>query len=302
MKSKKILSIIIVLTIFLLVGLMYFLKRQQLTNKKTETVSEESSKFEDVKADLNGDGKQETLRLTYTDTLGKVVSLATLDQGGKEIGRLPDSMPISVPFSESGKVYNPIADEKRQFISFDFPVGPHSSETMFFGLKEKTKKVLPVCLTKAEDFKGEESCLFWSGEVDELLVRDIDNDGYLEVVEIVDEYPRYGPITTDTEKTVEETFKDSGEKAVGQAKEIIEREQGGRGRKCIWAIYRFNNNEAYFEEQTGSNYERYFGFAKQYLQKNPNYPSLVKKGEMSKESVDYNEMVRKFWTHRDERV
>lgn len=288
---KKNIFRIIVLGLLILIG--YFLVVKNKPSQKIENIlSKTDSKFEDVKVDLNGDGKQGTLRLTLSSTDEKspsVVSLVAYDENGKEIGRLSDSMPIKTPMSESGKVYTPIKKDKNQFVSFDFSVGPHSSETMFFGLfKLKTDGmgVLPVCLT--DNVYGPSDCLFLSGEVGELIVKDLDNDGTLEVAETVDEYPKDGPITADTEKMINEQFKNMSQDVANGMIRIAKREQGGRGSKVIWGIYRYNGE--YFEEQLAQNYDKYFSLLIKIQQ------DLIRKSDLSKDSLEYNEFVRKFWT------
>lgn len=295
---KKPILITILIGLLVVVGYIVVTKNKPL--QKTENVIPITDSIsEEVKADLNGDGNQETLRLSYTNSEKEpVVSLIALDKNGKEIGKLPTSMPIQIPMLKSGKVHTPVKKDKNQFVSFDFSVGPHSSETMFFGLFElKTggMGVLPICLT--DNVNGASDCLFWSGEVGELAAKDLDNDGNLEVVETVDEYPKDGQITTATEKIINDEFKDMGQDAVSGMTRIAKREQGGRGNKVVWEVYRFNGN--FFEEQTGTNYNKYYTLASQYLKTTyPTYPSIMKRTTMSKESLDYNLFMRKFWTKR----
>ncbi len=297
MRSKKHILIIVLLGLLVVAGYLIISRNKPSKIVKTTPPITES-KFEDVKADLNGDGNQETLRLSYTNSEREpVVSLIALDKNGKEIGKLPTSMPIKVPMPKSGKVHTPVKKDKNQFVSFDFSVGPHSSETMFFGLfqlKTGGMGVLPICLT--DNVNGASDCLFWSGEVGELAAKDLDNDGNLEVIEIVDEYPKDGQITTDTEKIINDEFKDMGQDAVSGMTRIAKREQGDRGNKVVWGIYKFNGE--YFKEQTGKNYDRYYDLVSKHLKATyPNYPTIMKRNSMSKDSLDYNLSMRQFWTH-----
>lgn len=297
-KMKKPALVVIIIGILIVVG-YFIISRNKLTQKTDNIPSPTNSKFEDIKADLDGDGNQETLRLSYTDSEKEpVVSLIALDKNGKEIGKLPTSMPIQVPMPKSGKVYTPVKKDKNQFVSFDFSVGPHSSETMFFGLFElKTggMGVLPVCLT--DNVNGASDCLFWSGEVAELAVKDLDNDGNLEVVETVDEYPKSSTITQEEEKAINDTWGDLKKENIDEAKRVAMREKGGRGNKVVWGVYRYNGN--FFEEQTGTNYDRYYTLASQYLKtKYPTYPTIMKKSAMSKDSLEYNLFIRQFWTKK----
>jgi hypothetical protein len=254
---------------------------------------------EDKKVDLNGDGKEETLRLSYAQSETSQfpdVSLVAYDEKGNEIGRLPDSMPIEQPLSGSAKAYVGMKKDGKQLISYEFIAGPHSSHTMFFGLfglKTGGEGILPVCPTL--DVKSAYDCLFWSGEVGSLVVADFDNDGYLEVAEMVDEYPKDGSINTDVEKAIDETFKDSGQNAINEMTRIAKREQGGRGNRVVWGIYRYDGK--YFAPQLGVNYEKYYPLVTAYLKRfYKDYPTIMKKGDMSKDSLDYNEFMRSFWT------
>jgi len=255
-------------------------------------------KVEEKYIDLDGDGQQDVLRLStgYSETDNPIVTLVAYDKNNKEIGRLPDDFPIMEPMSETARVYTPIKKDKKQFVSFEFMAGPHSSETMFFGLfklKDGSIGILPVCLT--EDVEGATDCLFWSGEVGELVVDDFDKDGILEVVEMVDEYPKDGPITEEIKNAVDKTFDDLGQKASDGALRVLKREQGGRGNRVIWGIYSYN--DSYFEKQSGADYDKYYAFVKDYI-KNlyPKYPTLMKVTDMSKESLDYNNFMRNYWT------
>lgn len=257
---------------------------------------------EDKKVDLSGDGKEETLRLSYSLSETSEfpdVSLIAYDEKGNEIGRLPDGMPIEKPLSNSAKAFVGMKKDGKQLVSYEFIAGSHSSHTMFFGLFElKTGGygILPVCPTL--DVESAYDCLFWSGEVGSLVVADFDNDGYLEVAEMVDEYPKDGSINTDVEKAINETFKDSGQDAINEMTRIAKREQGGRGNRVVWGIYRYDGD--YFEPQLGANYEKYYELVSTYLTRfYQDYPTIMRKSEMSKDSLDYNEFMRSFWTNRN---
>ncbi len=301
MKNKR--NLIIVL---LIVGIVmaYLILQNNISSNRNSAVkelpktSENTSDNIKIYADLNGNGQKDYLVLNISSDRVRVDSIIAYDPVGKVIGKLPDGMPILAPMTNSGKVYTPNTKEKNQFVSFDFSIGPHSSETMFFGLfklKDNSMGVLPICLS--ENANEPSACLFWSGEIGELLVRDLDNDGVIEVVETVDEYPKDGPITTDIEKIINEEFKDLGQDVADGMTRIAKREQGGRGNKVIWGLYRYNGS--WFENQLGKKYDKYYTLAKEYLESsNPNYPEVMRKSEMSTSSLDYNEFMRKFWTHR----
>ncbi len=262
-------------------------------NKEVKSNAEVEEKY----IDLNGDGQQEVIRLTskYIDEENSEVSLIAYDKNNKEIGRLPDAFPINIPLSDSARVYTPIKKDKKQFVSFEFVVGPHSSDTMFFGLfnfKDGNMGILPVCLTK--DVESASDCLFWSGEVGDLWADDYDKDGILEIVEMVDEYPKDGQLTEEVKNSTTKIFNELGTKAGDGALRILRREQGGRGNKVIWAIYKYGDK--YFEEQLGKDYDKYYVLAKDQINNLlPKYPTIMKKSEMSKDSLEYNEFFRNYW-------
>ena len=253
----------------------------------------------DVQADLNGDGELDTLRLSYAggDTEPAIVeAMIAYDKKGNEIGRLPEDLPIKAPSSNTGKVYTPIQEEVKQFVSYDFYTGAHSSQTMFFGLFELTTGgmgILPVCPTK--DVRNAFDCLFWSGQAETLIVEDLDKDGVLEVVEIVDEYPKDGPIDNDIQEAVNKEFADLGQDMADGMIRIAKREQGGRGNRVIWGVYSYNGD--IFEKQLGEEYEKYYQLVDKYLQRsNTDYPTIMRKNDMSKGSLEYNEFMKDFWT------
>lgn len=296
MIMSKLLKPIIITAIVVVIGYLYISNIKPTQKIKSVPVAS-WEEYEDVLADLNGDGEQETLRLSNINTKDdlSVTSLVALDKNGTEIGRLPETMPIPVPFSNSGTVWSPFVNNTRQFVSFNFIVGPHSSETMFFALQDEAKAILPVCLT--DQVKDEQDCYFWSGQSDELLVKDLDNDGNLEVVETVDEYPKNGPVAKDALDATNEAFKDLGQDSLDGAIRVLKRESGGRGKKVIWEIYQFNGN--YFEKQMGDKYNKYYVLAKEYIESTYlTHPKVMQKSEMSQDSLDYNLFLRKYWTRR----
>ncbi len=268
------------------------------SSKQSDNSPEQVNKIEDFRLDLNGDGKNETLRLFNTDPNDdslKSLSLIALDKDGKEMGRLPESMLINSPHSGSSKTFVPFPDQKMQIMSFDFTVGPHSSETIFFVYVDEGKVVLPICLK--EGAQEREDCSFWSGELGELIVTDLDKDGLLEVVETVDEYPKDGKISEEASTAIDDAFKDLGPSLAAAAKRVAIREAGGRGNKVAWSIYKLKNN--YFEQQMGTNYDKYFSLVGSYLKNRySDSPTLIKRSDMSKESEDYNIFMRNFWTRR----
>jgi len=270
--------------------------------KNTSLNNNNSKNYEEKKIDLDGDGKEETLRLTYSadgEQSQIPESLIAYNSEGAEVARFPDDLPMAMPFTDSAKVYTLNKANKKQFVSYDFIAGPHSADTMFLGLRESNDDkgiILPVCFVEVP--QSALDCLFWSGEVGSLVVDDFDNDGFMEVIEMVDEYPKDGSITSDIEDMINEESKDLGQKVTDGMIRITKREQGGRGNRVVWGIYRYNGE--YFEKQQGTDYEKYYKLVTEYLRRfYPDYPTIMNKSEMSKDSLDYNEFMRGFWTNRN---
>jgi hypothetical protein len=112
---------------------------------------------------------------------------------------------------------------------------------------------------------------------------------------MVDEYPKDGPLTEEIINSTKETFNNLGEKASDGALRVLKREQGGRGNKVIWGIYKYN--DTYFEKQLGKDYDKYYVLAKDSISNlYTKYPTIMKKSEMSKDSVEYNEFMKNYWT------
>ena len=270
---------------------------------KNITLGNNSENTEELRLDLDGDGKEEMLRLTLLndeEQYPETKSLIAFDFEGNEIARYPEDLPMAAPMSGSAKVYSLDKNSKKQFISYDFIAGPHSADTMFLGLRESndgTKTILPICFVEVP--QSALDCLFWSGEIGSLVVDDLDGDGFVEVVEMVDEYPSTSKLSSEEEKAIVEVF---NEQEIGDftnmAKTIAEREKGGRGNRVVWGIYRYNGE--YFVPQLGVNYEKYYPLVTTYLKRfYKDYPIIMKKSEMSKDSLDYNEFMRDFWTNRN---
>jgi hypothetical protein len=275
--------------------LSVFLSKLNKNYERSTNLEKDGSSYEEKRADLDGDGKEEILRLSYgksENSLSDEVSLAAFDQKGEEIARLPKNMPIPKPIENSANVFV-LDKEGRQIVSYDFVVGPHSSYTMFFGLQDlKTggKGILPICFVL--DPKSALDCMFWSGEAGSLLFSDFDGDGYLDVSEMVDEYPRDGVLAKEEEDAIKEVFGEGSKGA--SALRIAKREKGGRGKRVVWGIYSYNGS--YFEPKI-KDYEKYYPLVRAYIKNNyKDYPPIIKKSEISKDSLEYNEFMRNFWT------
>lgn len=276
-----------------LIGYLGFLAiNSNVEKKKPETtvVKQDSSPIfseNKIYADLNGDGEKEyiVIEMPKDNSIAYLKSIKAYDKSNNVIASLPSEITIKVPMSDSAKIYRLNKNEPREYFSFDFIAGPHQSQTMFFGLTKDL--LLPVCFIAQPE--GPYDCLFYSGNVGYLPVIDLDNDGFLELIESTDEYPGDGQLSSEEEDAIGKAFNEQGvtESAEG-AERIAIREKGGRGRKVIWAIYSYNGK--YFAPQIGKDYEKYYNLIGDSIK------NKMRKSELSKESLDYLELVRKFWT------
>ena len=238
-----------------------------------------------VYADLFGNGvKDKMVAIESSQSAIKEMAAATPD--GKLIGVLPSDITIPFPDKDSVKVIKLNSDNKNEFVSMEAAVGPHQGLVFVFGLMDDGR-ILPVC--KTQDPKGLLDCTFWSGEVGLIQFADLDGDKNLEVVEYTDEYPADGVLNTEELNAINNAAYDKTYQA--SLLRIAKREKGGRGRKVVWAIYKYNNG--IFNEMTSTNYDKFYklAVASNYIQSPP-----IKKSQLSKDSLSYNEFVYKAWT------
>jgi hypothetical protein len=141
-----------------------------------------------------------------------------------------------------------------------------------------------------DEITGPYDCLFYSGNTGYLPLLDLDNDGYLELIETVDEYPSSGEISTEEENAINQAFDEQGVDDVAEDAEIIaKREKGEQDRTVVWAIYSFNGEK--FVEQTGDNYEKYYDLVGNQIK------NKMKKSELSNDSLEYIQLIKNFWGH-----
>lgn len=283
---KKVIKILVVSILVLIVLLIFFKDR---FSNKIAPVAVETNKG-NIQLDLNGDGNKDYVVVKNPeDVKTRVIEKMTAyDSSNKEIGKLPADMPINIPMDKSLKTYKAKSDDKKEIFSMDFTVGPHQMETMFFGLTKDL--LLPVCFVGQPT--GPYDCLFYSGNIGGLIVEDVDNNGSLDIIETVDEYPTDGKLSNIEEEAIDKEFKEQGVGEAAQgAKRIAMRERGGRGRSVAWAIYSYNGT--FFEPQVNNSYETIF------VSLNKKYPQLIKKSQLNKDSLEYNEFTRNFWSKKN---
>ncbi|MDO8571025.1 MAG: hypothetical protein Q7R97_05590 [Candidatus Daviesbacteria bacterium] len=283
---KKIIKISVVSILVLVFSLIFF--KDRFSNKIKPVVMETNRG--NIQLDLDGDGNKDYVVVKNPEDINSRVieKMIAYDSSDKEIGKLPFDMPINIPMDKSFKTYLVKSDDKIELFSMDFTVGPHQMETMFFGLTRDL--LLPVCFVGQPT--GPYDCLFYSGNIGGLIVEDVDNNGSLDVIETVDEYPTDGKLSSIEEEAIDNEFKEQDVTEFSQdAKRIAIREKGGRGRPVAWAVYSYNG--AFFEPQIDNSYETIF------TSLNKKYPQLIKKSQLSKDSLEYNEFTRNFWSKKN---
>lgn len=230
-----------------------------------------------IRMDLNGDGNQEFLVI-------EPGSMIAYDSAGNIIARKPEEITVPQPMVGSAKIYRLKETDRKEAVSFEFVAGPHQSQVMFFDLQKD--QLLPVCLK--EKVTGPYDCLFFIGNVGYLPVMDLDQDGLAEVIETTDEYPSEGKLNQEEQAAITKVAGESETDEFTQAMEqIAKREKGGRGRMVIWAIFSYNGK--FFEEQTGKDYDRLYNLIGSQIE------NKMKKSELSRDSLEYLNLVRKLW-------
>ena len=155
---------------------------------------------------------------------------------------------------------------------------------MFFDLQKDL--LLPVCLK--EKVTAPYDCLFFTGNVGNLPVMDLDQDGLAEVIETTDEYPSEGKLNQEEQAAITEVSGESEADEFTQAMEqIAKREKGGRGRTVVWAIFSYNGK--FFKEQSGKDYDRLYNLIGSQIK------NKMKKSELSRDSLEYLNLVRNLW-------
>lgn len=284
---KKIILIIFILITAFLAYLFFSQKGENKLEQKNVLNTSEENKFF---IDLDGNGEKEyvVLGIPKNKQDNYLKSLIAYNKSGEEIASLPSEISIKIPTFKSAKIHRLNTKSDEEYFSLDFIAGPHQSETMFFKLDNNL--IIPIC--HKDEVSGPYDCLFYSGNAGYLPLKDLDKDGYLEIIETVDEYPRSGELTPEEENAINQVAEKEGmDKFAEGARIIAKREKGGRGKTVVWAIYSFNGKR--FVEQTGDNYEKYYDLIGNLIE------NKMKKSELSKDSLEYIQFVRNFWRRND---
>jgi len=284
------------IVVICLAGVVFFYQQNRILQKKIndqeaeleiqrarETWDIEDQSFNDrITLDINGDGLPErVVNPTMNARRGEEPAfnyLVALNYKNEEIGRTPEwfDLPFYSKYMGSYKLKE-FAD--KDHLAMVVRAGVYQTETMFLELVGS--ELLPVC--KVEKQEEINDCLFYNTR-DFLVVDDLNHDSFMEVIEVVDEYPAAETIKLDneTQKTIREVF---GEKA-DEAMMVARHEYQGWGRPVIWGIYSFNGK--YFEPLLGEDYDWYFDLM---FEVNSN---LMKRSEMTKEAIEQTQSTRDF--------
>ncbi len=311
-KNKKLLFPILFL--LLIVGIFVFITSSKRKNDfsaisagSLNSNNNNSKRTEDsIIIDFNGDGTKEVLNVTEKET--GMVNMELFDLEGNKIAGLLDELYLfNTTFFKVTKLNE---NSSKEYLQWDVAVGPHQIETVFLTvIGDKIEPIFSI------DFEKETMYSPFYNSRGEILVGDIDKDGSIEVIECVDEYPVNAPRLDDPEidNMIREQFGDLGvgSEAEGMT-EIVKRENygKGRGKKVIMAIHRFVDEETpYFRRLPSDEYEVIAGkvisavegiikeSAGTTIPEGFETDSFMRYSDLEQDSKDFNEFVRKFWTH-----
>jgi len=289
LKNRKIIliSLLAIVLYFLYVITDPFGVRKKSAEKDIVDSNKEEA-LSILELDIDGDGVKEIAKIIPLEN--KLVTINLHDENDVLVASLPQR--LALPESTSYSVVKLNEKASKEFIRWDVTAGPHQIETVF--LTSLGNELTPVYSLDTE--KKVIYTPFYNSRGD-LIVSDINRDGYVEVIEFTDEYPLDSPRLEDEDikqKTLE-SFGESGEDAFT----IISRENNGlgRGRKVIWAIYSFfdNGDAPVFMKLLN---EEYSVFADVLVEAGNSVESdsIIKYTDLKQESIDFNIFVRKFWS------
>lgn len=222
---------------------------------------------------------------------------------------------------EKGKFKEPIVlsgvklstSDPKEYLHWVQTAGPHQFESFFFTVDNgKVVNLLGADLESELWYAP-----FWTSRGSDILIKDIDEDGFKEVVEFVDEYPPEAPRLIDDEikQITKNEFDDDVEDDMW---EIISRENSGEGRgfRAVWNIYSFVDAEKpYFRKLNNEELE---DMTRILLKASPAYlgdstfsmnteeglftpdpetdlSDTISRSQLTDNSIEFNEFVRDFW-------
>ena len=280
--NKKVLNvagIIVVVVLAILLSLYlngFFKDKGEVENTNIGTIG-------DYYVDADGNGEKEKVVFITNEETGGLTKISIMGKDGKVAASTSDDIGFPPPFLESFETHKFATKSDIEFFSLDFIEGPHQARTIFMGAIDDT--IYPIC--KTNETQSVFDCLFYNSNDDYLVVQDIDEDGFVEIIEYVDEYPEKAELTKEEEDAVNSAFDDKGKETVSAMLEITQREKGGKGRKVVWGIYAFDGQVVVPQEEND--------FFDYFFDLQENSPEIISKYGLSEELVKYQEMVQTIW-------
>lgn len=296
--------------IMLIIILLAFFSYQKWT---TSLQIKKSFKTSDINIDLLGTGTPQQVYVSYLDdktiieVKEKNKTITQSEFANKEIKK-PTKL-SAIKFKDS---------ETKEYLHWHQFAGPHQFESVFFTIYDKQ-----LVMLMAADLESESWYMpFWTSRGKNILIKDIDQDGFKEIVEFVDEFPVDAPRLEDLEikKIFQEEFAKQGldQKGMDESWQIINRENNGLGRgfRVVWNIYSFVDvKKPYFKKL---NIKEYDAMVEILLKDSPAFlgtatfsmnpedglytfdPEIsladtISRRQISRDAIEFNNLVRKFW-------
>ncbi len=281
--------------IVLVSGLMWFYKNQTIQNAitaNTDFSGEPNAKTETLEGDLLGNGTKQKIDITVGERKAKI----EIFENEKIVAANVFDYGLVKPTSQYSFIKID-QNKPREYLRWDQFVGPHQVETII--LTTANGVVRPVLTADYENNAW--YVPFWSSR-DNTWIGDINGDGIAEVIEYVDEFPIDSPrlIDPEIEKITRNEFPDDKEDDMWK---IVSRENSGkgRGRKVIWNVYKVLSDEPLlFQKTNKSDFEKLTSDILKAMsivnQQVEGSQEIITKYALAKESIDFNNFVRDFWT------
>lgn len=239
--------------------------------------------------DLDGDENEEEVKaFVDVDMDGGMDTTLKAYEGDEIIAEFYPGISIMTPMINSFRTHILDKGSNNEYFSFNFIAGTHSSETMFFRLNDNNQ-IVPVCFK--EPIMGPDDCLFFSDAMDSLIVEDINEDGFVEVVETgIERGPYIEELTEEEELAIEEAFTDLSDEEIAEAKEIATSGSNRTGRLIALHIYSFDGD--IFKELTVDEYSNMVVLLTK------DHENVISRNEAPLTNLEYIEMAKKFWTGR----
>jgi hypothetical protein len=273
--------------------------QQNITN---ENITKSEITADEIEVDLLGSGTSQLVLISQTE------DKVTLEV--REENAVLTTKEFSNGYLRPSSRYSVVQlnlNSSKEYIRWDQTAGPHQTETFFITLHESQLFTIP-----SADFDKEVWYQpFWTSR-DTLAMGDLDGDGLVEIFEFVDELPPDAPRLEDGQikEITTAAFAEKGmpDNFAEDAWLIISRENEGigRGRKVIWSIHTVVDSQPpfirkltqeEFENSTNRLMDSYYAFMKELPEDEAELASkLVSRTELTKDSTDFNDFVRAFWT------